>query len=527
MHKYIIPYFLLLAILVGGMGALHMKPTMPTILTSMAVAGIVLAGIRWIGKLINRKMDQYGLSKKQWAAVMIGHSPNAFQVVDAARPQDTSDYTSPTNGVLVPRQNLYPVPYQPEDEEDLPEFIIEPDGMHLSETFQPRARALYGMTVLILGIRRFGKSNCIAVLIEELARAFRNILPMLICDTKGEYDGLVNPGYLPHGYMVGAPGGREKVAPEVQRAYISVDEKGALAFGKAIMEGHLQVVLNLKTYADDDEAARVMCKIIQGINAWEEARPNEDRVPVEVVLDEAHKWLPQNLGERCVLKETQDLLHHTFFSTIVRLGGAYGFGLILATQRVVELDKRALQSLWQFLFLQTVNTDLDYYKAKGIPRDEVLSLRPGECFVFSPLVLGFRMMIRRRHSPDLSRTPGLEQLERHNREAMAKRELVARRGYADHPSASVPVISYTARAIPTVAFENEGKEDVSIPKDEASDDEPESALTPEEQTAWEWYCKGNRSGRKLAGAMGITNDRAYKLLARLQALGYAERDGNV
>src|SRR5207248_1576181 len=42
---------------------------------------------------------------------------------------------------------------------------------------------------------------------------------------------------------------------------------------------------------------------------------------------------------------------------------------------------------------------------------------PGECFVFSPGVLGFPMSMRARHSPHLAHTPGLDQLRTHIRRA--------------------------------------------------------------------------------------------------------------
>jgi hypothetical protein len=48
-------------------------------------------------------------------------------------------------------------------------------------------------------------------------------------------------------------------------------------------------------------------------------------------------------------------------------------------------------------------------------RDEVVSLRQGECFIFSPTVIGFRTILRQRHSPHLAHTPGLPHLAAHLR----------------------------------------------------------------------------------------------------------------
>src|SRR5260221_5305718 len=114
------------------------------------------------------------------------------------------------------------------------------------------------MMVAIFGVRRFGKSNCLAVIIEALAPYE---LPILLCDTKDEYAGLINRQYLPHGYMAGAPGASANIPEDVRFNYVAVDLEHAFEFGKAIMDGHLQVVLNLKSYESDDQAARVMCGI--------------------------------------------------------------------------------------------------------------------------------------------------------------------------------------------------------------------------------------------------------------------------
>ncbi len=43
---------------------------------------------------------------------------------------------------------------------------------------------------------------------------------------------------------------------------------------------------------------------------------------------------------------------------MVRRGGKQGLGLAVATQRSSELDKRALQSIFEFLFMQTEQVDM-------------------------------------------------------------------------------------------------------------------------------------------------------------------------
>ena len=415
----VILYFLVLAILVGGLKALGINAGMQSILAAMAIAALLML-IGWlITSAIRRRISRHNLSGKQWAAVMFGYSPEIVSVVDADSTQQTRE--------LIPQPyDLHPVMYAEEEEEELPDVIIEPHGLMFSDVFQPNIESVLGAMVLLTGIRRSGKSNALAVIAEELARY---LVPLLICDTEDEYTGLATTRYMPHAVMAGSSD-LLRVSPELRPRFVAVDEHGAADFGKALLEDALQVVLNLKSYQSDDEAARVMCGVIEGMNAWQEARPNSARVPCMVFLDEASKWIPQNLGESYVTKETLSLLHQTFFGTLVRRGGKRGFGLVVAAQRIVEIDKRCLQSLWKFLFKQTEEIDIARYERQGLTREGVLSLVPGECFVFSPQALGFRCQVRARRSPHLAHTPGLAELQQHAARATTNARDLRRRSFA-------------------------------------------------------------------------------------------------
>lgn len=57
--------------------------------------------------------------------------------------------------------------------------------------------------------------------------------------------------------------------------------------GQRILREMRQVILNLQSYATDDEAALIMVEIIRGLKDWEESRASEDRVSCMVVLEEA------------------------------------------------------------------------------------------------------------------------------------------------------------------------------------------------------------------------------------------------
>ncbi len=58
--------------------------------------------------------------------------------------------------------------------------------------------------------------------------------------------------------------------------------------------------------------------------------------------------------------------------------------------------------------------DIDRYKALGLNQDDILALQPGECFIFSPLCIGFRVQMRYGFSPHLGSTPGIDQLRKHH-----------------------------------------------------------------------------------------------------------------
>jgi hypothetical protein len=374
-----------------------------------------LAVLAWAK--LREKMTQSQIRGRDLAGFMVGYTPEKDVVESAnevrlARPGDMLSMLALDDD----EQALVPVGldhYEDEDdtdEEELPEQILEPNGLYLSDTFVPGVESMLGHTLLFCGIRRAGKSNGMAVVAEELASYG---VPLLVCDTEDEYGPLAKQVYLPRGILAGSSDLLQQNA--VLRNSVAIDVSGAYEFGRTILEDSLQVVLSLKSFANDNEAALVMCELIAGMHAWEANRPNGSRVPCMVFLDEANKWLPQNERESYLSRDVQADLQKAIFGTMVRRGGKQGLGLALTTQRIVELDKRALQTTWKFLFQQTEQVDIDRYRALGLDKDEVMSLRRGECFVFSPQVIGFRITMRARRSPHLAHTPGLEQLLAHRR----------------------------------------------------------------------------------------------------------------
>jgi hypothetical protein len=525
---YLVGYFLLVAILVYPATRFHIGMT--GILYAMAGAGVVLGLIWWCIRSIKRKMQAMHLSKGEWARFLWGYQTapvveadghtlvdNMQEAPQETRRQASTDTYHGRSVARLPRQ-----PYsEPIEEGELPDRILEPDGLYLSDSFMPAIGSLFAAVLLFCGIRRAGKSNGMGVVAEEVGHRGT---PLLLCDTEDEYGPMANRQYLPRGFLAGSPdllhiNGR-------MHHYIPVDVQGAERFGWQLLEDNMQVVLNLKSYTTDDEAALVMAFIVKGMYAWEAGRPNGKRIPAFVFLDEANKWLPQSEAESCIKKkDVFRFLQLVFFSLLVRRGGKQGLGLALATQRISELDKRALQSTWKFLFLQTEQIDIDRYRAFGLEQDEIVTLQPGECFVFSPQVIGFKVYMRQRFSPHLGHTPGMAQLQEHHRRLRPVEQI------AIHTFAG-PENRQQCGSMPSQKLYQEPltRDDADvpipglIPNTPRSQEQRQRLLSPVQQLVLQAWNAGYKSHRAIGAYLrtqwneDVSDNAAYQALLELEAL---------
>lgn len=403
--KYIIPYFFILALLMWPANALGWG--MMGILTCMGIAALGLGLLVLLFKYIKHKMRNTHLTRRQWVEMMSGMPA---PIVEADGSSTDTVIVDEQESILATRKLASTTALAVLNEQGLPDRIIEDNGLYLSDHFMPDVSTFFGQIMLLCGIRRFGKSNLLAVLVEEMAPYH---LPMLIVDTEDEYAPLAERCYLPRGFVAGSPE-LDTTGLHVQTLKIQVSD--GYRTGRQIIEQHLQVVLNMKSYESDDEAALVLCELIRGMNDWEQEQQNSKRIPVFLFMDEAPKWLPQD-GNRdsCVSKTTQVYLYKTFFGTVVNRGGKQGWGAAFAAQRIQQIHKAVLQAPWKFLFYQTQRVDLEQYKTFGLTPDDVMTLQQGECYIFSPNVIGFRAFMRKRTSPHLGHTPGLEALIEHRK----------------------------------------------------------------------------------------------------------------
>lgn len=285
---YVIAYFLILAAFMAPAQSLHMGEA--AIFYAMVVAGAVLVGIVLGVKLIKRRIEASRLSGRGFTQLMFGITPD---LVEGSVEYPDTDALPATSREMIVVGESY--------DDILPDTIIEENPLRLSDYFQPNIHTILGAMIAICGVRRSGKSNLIAVLAEELGRFS---VPMVIFDTEDEYGTLVDRRFLPRSLQVGSEAELADSNSAAQYRVLSADD--AYEFGQSILEGRLQVVVNLRSWQDED-AAVIMSEIIDGMNDWEQSKRNEERIPVMVFLDEAQKWLPQNVGDKYVSRVCYEL----------------------------------------------------------------------------------------------------------------------------------------------------------------------------------------------------------------------------
>ena len=371
------------------------------------------------------------------------------------------------------------------------------DRLNLAPDLRPHADEVLSGRISIFGVSGSGKSNTLAVLCEEMARLG---VPLLLADTEDEYSALCHPDFFPRGYLAGSVDALKRA--DIPR-YLAVDEQGAATFGRVVIEQGLQVILNLNSYATDEEAAQVMVGIIKGMRVWEEERMADDRVSCMFILEEASVWLPQNARESLLSRECLAALQQALFATIVRRGRKRGIGFTFATQRIAEIDKRAMSSSWTILHRQTQDVDLKRYEEFGIDREQAMNLVDGEAFVFSPTESNARYRFRLRRSPHGARTPGLESVLRHRRALY-----------------TVPV-QLDTYAFTAAALEQQRNSPAHLtavaPAQSVEEKQHEPPLISELERAVQAWKSGANSVRKLQTALGdITYYRANELYRQMR-----------
>src|SRR5712691_4587360 len=225
-----------------------------------------------------------------------------------------------------------------------------------SNEFQIQTQTLVGRSVAVLGITGSGKTNTAAVLIEEL---LSNGLPLTVVDIEGEYWGL-----------------KEKfevlVAGRSQHAELEVGPNNAGQLAEISVKRGISVILDLSDFTQED-AYEFLVHYFASL--WTAC--SSVKQPYQIVLEEAHEFVPQ--GKGTPLKQ--------MLTRIALRGRKRGLGIILISQRSAKVEKDVLTQT-SLLFLHKVvhPIDLKIYKdLVPLPgaqvEDMVRRLQPGEAIV--------------------------------------------------------------------------------------------------------------------------------------------------
>ncbi len=241
-------------------------------------------------------------------------------------------------------------------------------GIDIDGSLEIAMDDVIGRSVAILGITGSGKSNTAAVLVEELLDAG---LPMTIVDIEDEYWGLKER------FEVLIAGGEHADIP------LLISQARALASLSATRR--IPVVLAVGELSQDEMYAFLLAYFE---SLWDVSKAL--RQPYQVVLEEAHEFVPQ--GARTPLKE--------ILTRIALRGRKRGLATVLVSQRSPKVDKDLLTQA-QLLFLHRVVHPVDlrvYQDLIPLPArqvdDMVGALRAGQAVVLyknQPTVASIRL----------------------------------------------------------------------------------------------------------------------------------------
>lgn len=213
--------------------------------------------------------------------------------------------------------------------------------LNISPEVKLDLKKIIGRCISILGIRGSGKTNTSAVILEEM---LKNKYPMTIVDIDGEYWGLKEKYEL-------------LVVGKSKNVDIKVDIEHARQIAEVSISKNIPVILDMSGFLFEDTYEFLLNYMDE---IWNLA--GQFRKPYEIVLEEAHEFIPQ--GTRNDLKE--------ILTRIALRGRKRGLGIIILSQRSAKVEKDVLTQA-EILFLHKVvhPSDMKVYK-------EILPISPKE-----------------------------------------------------------------------------------------------------------------------------------------------------
>lgn len=194
--------------------------------------------------------------------------------------------------------------------------------------------------IAVLGASGSGKTNTVARLVEQLLPA----MPVTIIDPHEDYWGLREKFPI----LIAGKGLHTDIA-------LTPDSAPALAdysFGK-----RLPVILDMLLMTED-ERTEIVVRYAEAL--WQAAIRAETRLPYEVVIDEAHNFIPEGGKQTAAAKRMKQFAME---------GRKFGIGMILSTQRAAAISKDVLGQCEMYLLHGvSIKQDVDAY-ASVLPYD--------------------------------------------------------------------------------------------------------------------------------------------------------------
>lgn len=240
-------------------------------------------------------------------------------------------------------------------------------NIDLEHKLQISPKALSGVRIAVLGIPGSGKSNTIAVLLEEMV-AYQTGITIL--DMHDEYWGLKQKfPFFRVGKNQPLREGAERKSPMVD---LELKAANAADFAEKVFLKRIPTIINLR-WMSKDERQEVVLKYTERLY---ELNMSYAR-PYWVVLEEAHTFIPE--GRKTPEQEK--------LNEFAAEGRKLGFTLILGSQRTAKVDKDVLSSCDMF-FLHRVTIDNDERAYRGMlpaainkQQDLFITMPPGQAVV--------------------------------------------------------------------------------------------------------------------------------------------------
>jgi len=218
----------------------------------------------------------------------------------------------------------------------------------------------------IFGMAGSGKSNLVAVICEQLCESD---LPFILIDPEGEYHTLKDK------YEIAWAGNDDKAD-----FLLNINECQGLA--ERMIEKSGRLILDVSESSNDRDIVSIFLTHIFETGSKVMKRPDDEIMPMLVIVDEAEKYVPQ------LSNDDIKALH-----LISKRGRKRSIGLLIASQRPASVDKNIVTQCDSQIIGKLIATDIEYVrknftsittdKAKRLPE-----LKPGEFFVMGKITNG-------------------------------------------------------------------------------------------------------------------------------------------